>query len=115
MHTNLIIEKTMDFVKNKLQGEGSGHDWWHIYRVWQTSKNIAQKEGADTFVVELAALLHDIADWKFYDGDEEVGPRIAREFLEELNVNDSVITHVCFIIKHIDCFCHTFIDVLSPI
>ena len=72
MNKSKVINETAEFVRNKLQGEGSGHDWWHVYRVWQTAKVIAKKEKVDTFNVELAALLHDIADWKFYDGDEVV-------------------------------------------
>lgn len=77
-----VIDETMGFVRNKLKGESSGHDWWHIYRVWKTAIQIAQEEQVDMFVVQLAALLHDIADWKMHDGDIMAGPRIAREFLE---------------------------------
>jgi len=70
-----------------------------VYRVWKLAKLIAQKEGADFFVVELTALLHDIADWKFHDGDDTVGPRVARAWLESQNVEEKVIEHVCRIIK----------------
>jgi len=100
-HQASIIQQTADFIKNRLQGEGSGHDWWHTHRVWQTAKHIAHCEHADVLIVELAALLHDVADWKFYDGDETVGPRVAREFLITLQVEDSIIQHVCTIIKNI--------------
>lgn len=100
-HQHEVIEKTADYVREKLQAEGSGHDWWHSYRVWQSAKRFARYEQADSFIVELAALLHDIADWKFHDGDESVGPRVAREWLTSLSVDDMVIEHVCQIIKDI--------------
>ena len=74
------IESTVNFVKGQLANAEGGHDWWHIYRVWQTAKHIAGYEEVDIFVVELGALLHDIADSKFHDGNEEVGPRMAVEF-----------------------------------
>lgn len=89
MNDVTIISKTEDFVKTKMLGEGSGHDWWHVYRVWRIAKTIARHEsGADMRIVELGALLHDIADWKFADGDLEAGPRVAREWLEKLGVNE---------------------------
>ncbi len=75
-----IIQKTADHIKLKLNGEGSGHDWWHIHRVWKNAVNISQHEKVDLFVVELAALLHDIADWKFHNGDDNIGPKMAREW-----------------------------------
>ncbi|MEP6987544.1 MAG: HD domain-containing protein [Chloroflexota bacterium] len=84
-----------------MQGESSGHDWWHIYRVWQTSLYIAAHENVDDDVVQLAALLHDIGDWKFHAGDETVGPRLAREWLESLAVDENIITHVCTIIANL--------------
>jgi len=68
-----VIEHTADHVKALLSGEGSGHDWWHIDRVRRMAKRIGQAEGADPLVVELAALLHDVADWKFHDGDSTIG------------------------------------------
>ena len=69
MNSTNIIEKTRLYVEKEMASDSSGHDWWHIYRVWSIAKKIAQKENADQVVVELAALLHDIADWKFNDGD----------------------------------------------
>ncbi|SFF62298.1 HD domain-containing protein [Thermoflexibacter ruber] len=96
-----IIEATAAFVKDTLQNAEGGHDWWHIYRVWKTAKTIAVGESVDTFVVELGALLHDIADSKFYNGDETVGPKKAREFLETLHVDEPTILHVENIIKNI--------------
>jgi uncharacterized protein len=95
-----LIEKTVDFVRTKFSGESSGHDWWHMYRVWQLSKTIVTNEPeADPFVTELGALLHDIADWKFHDGDEEAGPKAAREWLTSLQIDEKVITHVEDIIR----------------
>lgn len=100
MDKQVIITQTAAFVKEKFSGEGTGHDWWHMYRVWQLAKTIAADEpGADMFVVELGALLHDIADWKFHDGDEEAGPRAAREWLESLSVEEPVIVQIEDIIR----------------
>lgn len=96
-----IINNTRQFVEKSLSGAEGGHDWWHIYRVWKLAVNIAAAEKADLLVVELAALLHDIADAKFHDGDETKGPRIAGEFLQSLNVDEQVIDHVSKIISNI--------------
>jgi len=97
-----IIEQTRDFVEKKFTSEGSGHDYWHMYRVWQLAKHIAASEhNVDMFTLELAALLHDIADWKFHDGDEEAGPRAAREWLEQLDVDNTVIEHIEDIIRNV--------------
>ncbi len=96
-----IIEAASDFVKKSLNGAEGGHDWWHTYRVWKLSKNIAQHEAVDQFVVELAAILHDVADSKFHDGDEEIGPKVAREFLTAQNVDPASIDHVVNIISNI--------------
>jgi len=97
-----IIDKTADFVESKLENGEGAHDWFHIERVWNNAKAICkEEEKADMFVVELAALLHDIADYKFHDGDIEAGPKAAREWLETLNVDNSVIEHVCEIIRHL--------------
>ena len=89
-----IIEKTIVFVKQELQTAEGGHDWWHIERVWKNAKKIAQSESVDLFIVELGALLHDIADHKFNDGDESRGVNKARKFLESLSVEVNVIDHV---------------------
>lgn len=96
-----IIEIIAGAVEQKLAGEGSGHDWWHIVRVRKMAKHIAKSEGANNFVVELAALLHDIADWKFHAGDDTVAPKIAREILEKYSVTAETIGHVCDIIAKI--------------
>jgi uncharacterized protein len=97
-----IISKTIDFVQETLRGAEGGHDWWHIQRVWRLAKNIAeQEENVDVLVVELGALLHDIADSKFHGGDESIAPRKARAFLESLSVGEDIIRHVENIILHI--------------
>ena len=101
MNQQTIIPQTIEFVKTTLESAEGGHDWWHVYRVWQLSKRIAETEQADLLVVELGALLHDIADSKFHDGDEEAGPRKAREFLTGIGVEESVILHVENIITNI--------------
>ncbi len=94
-----IVSQTANFIKAKLSGEGSGHDWFHIERVWKNAIHIGEHEHADMFIVALAALLHDIADWKFAGGDDTAGPREARTWLEKLNVDEQTIVHVCEIIK----------------
>ncbi len=95
------INQTAQFVRSKLEGEGSGHDWWHIQRVWDMAKRLASEtaDPVSTLVVELAALLHDIADHKFHNGDLTIGPRVASEWLKSLEVNEKVIDHVSDIIK----------------
>lgn len=98
---NEIIRKTSDYVSQKLAGAEGGHDWWHIYRVWKLTMKIGAEEGADLFVVELAALLHDIADPKFHDGDEEIGPKLAKAFLEKQALDVAIIDHVDKIIRNI--------------
>jgi len=95
------IEKTISYVKQKLANAEGGHDWWHIERVWKSAKKIAETENVNLLVVELGALLHDIADAKFHDGDEELGPQIAAAFMREINVDQETILHVVQIIKHI--------------
>ena len=101
MNKETVIQRTIVFVKECLTGAEGGHDWWHIYRVWHSAKHIAGHEEVDLLVVELGALLHDIADSKFHNGDEEVGPRMAVEFLSSLAVDVDTIEHVENIIKHI--------------
>jgi len=96
-----IIDKTSNFVCNKLKGESSGHYWWHVYRVWKNAIQIAQSERVNMPVVQLAALLHDIADWKMHGGDVMAGPRMAREFLEKTAADGQIIDHVCDIIEKI--------------
>ena len=101
MDKQTVIEQTIAFVKHTLKQAEGGHDWWHIYRVYNNAKLIAQTEQADSLIVQLAALLHDIADSKFHNGDEEIGPRTAGEFLKTIGVSDEVIEHVRQIIRNI--------------
>ncbi len=101
MDTELYIAPTMTFVKEQLKNAEGGHDWFHIERVYKNALLIAKDEDVDQLVVALGALLHDIADSKFHDGDETVGPRIAREFLFGINVDSAVIEHVIQIIENI--------------
>ncbi|MCD6274416.1 MAG: HD domain-containing protein [Candidatus Aenigmarchaeota archaeon] len=102
MMNESIIKKTAEFVKDRLEREVTGHDWWHAERVWKLALKIAKKEkDVDLFVVQLAALLHDIADWKFHGGDDTLGPQLAEEWLKKLKVEEEIISHVCEIIKEI--------------
>lgn len=101
MDKQSIIQGTRDYVHHELAGEGSGHDWWHIHRVVQQAIYIAQKEQADLFIVELAALLHDIGDFKFHNGDETVAPRLVRDWLTGLTVPEEIISHICTIVQDI--------------
>ncbi|MDI1254831.1 MAG: HD domain-containing protein [Flavobacterium sp.] len=96
-----LITTTISFVKNQLKGAEGGHDWSHIERVYKNALLIAKDEDCDLQVVQLGALLHDIADSKFHNGDESVGPKKAREFLENQNVSEEVIAHVVSIIENI--------------
>lgn len=96
-----IIKKTADFVRRTLEGTEAGHDWFHIERVYHTALHINANEGGDVFIISLAALLHDIADSKFNDGDEELGPEIAGKFLQGLDVPAEIIVQVQLIIKNL--------------
>jgi len=96
-----IIDKTILFVKQQLETAEGGHDWFHIERVYKNALLIAREENCDLTVVKLSALLHDIADSKFHDGDETIGPKIARVFLESENIDEETINHVINIIENI--------------
>lgn len=96
-----IIESTKDFVKESLKNAEGGHDWFHIQRVYNNAKAISEGENADEFVVELGALLHDIADYKFHNGNEDLGPEIAADFLGKQGVAPEVINHVVKIIENV--------------
>jgi uncharacterized protein len=96
------IENTIFFVKNQLKNAESGHDWFHIERVYKNALLIAEKEeNKNLEVIKLSALLHDIADSKFHNGDETIGPKVARAFLEKEKVDEETITHVIQIIENI--------------
>ena len=94
MKHSSLIENTINFVKDALATAEGGHDWFHIERVFKNAKRILQEEQADETIVLLGALLHDIADSKFYEGDESVGPRKARNFLEAEHVSEETIQHI---------------------
>ncbi|MFM2286647.1 MAG: hypothetical protein RLZZ543_2144 [Bacteroidota bacterium] len=96
-----LIPLTEQFVQNELKDAEAGHDWLHIQRVRANALEIAQHEKANLLIVELAALLHDVADAKFHQGDEEIGPRKAQEFLLSIGAEDAVIDEVLAIMKHI--------------
>lgn len=96
-----LIEKTKAFVKQQLQGAEGGHDWFHIERVYNNALLIAKGEECNLTVVQLGALLHDIADSKFHDGDETVGPETARRFLQQENISETIIDQVVGIIENI--------------
>jgi len=96
-----LISKTIAFVKKELQNAEGGHDWFHIERVWRNAKLIAQSENVNLEIVELGALLHDIADSKFHNGDETIGPKKAKEFLESEKVDSATTNHVIAIIENI--------------
>jgi len=98
MNRSEIIDKTTNHVRGLLSDEGSGHDWFHVERVRKVALHLAREEGADPFVVELAALLHDVADWKFAGGNHDAGPRAARDWLVSLRVEQPIIDHVADII-----------------
>lgn len=101
MNTTILIERTSAFVKQQLANAEGGHDWFHIKRVYNNSLLIAKTESVNLLVVKLGALLHDIADSKFHNGDETVGPKVARTFLESENVDKNTIQHVINIIENI--------------
>lgn len=101
MNRNKIIEEVKKHLKKTFKGEATGHDWWHSERVWKMSKEIAKKEGGDLFIIELAALLHDIADWKFHEGDTKIGPEKAKTLLKKLGVDNKSINHICHIIDNV--------------
>lgn len=94
-----LIDRVAGEVRKRLEGAESGHDWWHIVRVWNMAKRLGQEEGAEMVIVELGALLHDIADWKFHAGDDTAGPRIAREILEAAQASPNVVDRVVRIVE----------------
>lgn len=96
-----IIRNTIAFVKDELKDAEGGHDWFHIERVYKNSMLISEGEKVDKIVVALGALLHDIADSKFHNGDDTVGPKKAREFLKTQNVGEEIIEHVVKIIESV--------------
>jgi uncharacterized protein len=104
-----VVDKTKVFVKKELSNAEGGHDWWHVYRVWKMALKISEKENANQFVVELSSLLHDIADPKFNDGNEDIGPFMAKEFLKKQDVGQDIADEVNYIIRNIS-FKNSFDD-----
>jgi uncharacterized protein len=101
MKKDLLVQNTVAFVKESLKDAEGGHDWFHIERVYKNALLLLQMEDkADVLVVQLAALLHDIADPKFHDGDESIGPKVAREFLSSQHLEAHLIEHIVNIIQH---------------
>jgi uncharacterized protein len=97
---NNLVDLTIDYVKKTLADAEAGHDWFHIERVFKTSLSINKAENANEWVVSFAALLHDIADPKFNNGDEEIGPNKAEAFLKSIAVDEEIIKHVKLIIQN---------------
>jgi uncharacterized protein len=100
MDQQKIIQKTADYIKLEFSDDSSGHDWWHIYRVWKNAITICEHEQADSFIVQLAALLHDLDDWKFNDTGDET-PMRAKAWLDSFSLDPSITDAVCRIIQHI--------------
>jgi len=101
MNKKEVVNKVVEYLEQNFKNESTGHDFWHFMRVQKTAKNISKKEGGDLFVIELGALLHDIADWKFYGGTDEIGIKKATILLKNFNVDEKIIKHVCYIINNI--------------
>jgi uncharacterized protein len=101
MNSQNLIKETISFVKDKLKNAESGHDWFHIERVWKNSKKIAETENCNRLIVEMAALLHDIADSKFHNGNEEIGPETAMNYMNSLNLDKDSKLHIVNIIRNI--------------
>jgi uncharacterized protein len=101
MNKELILQNTIKFVKEELKNAEGGHDWFHVERVFKNTILISKDEEVNVFVVSLGALLHDIADSKFYNGDESIGPKLAFQFLKTQGVTEEISTHVVQIINHI--------------
>lgn len=98
--SNNFVEQTKIYVKEKLSGEGTGHDWFHTERVYKNAIHIAKGETVNLLVIQLAALLHDIADYKFHDGDENLGGEVASNWLRKIGVDESIVLQVKEIIDH---------------
>ncbi|MDD3031678.1 MAG: HD domain-containing protein [Atribacterota bacterium] len=95
------IDETISYVQDYFQCESTGHDWWHTYRVWKLAKKIARIENADLFVVEISALLHDVGDYKFFEGDEKKGREKIQNFLKTLNLSRTIVEKIIFICSNI--------------
>ena len=102
MDKEKVLSSTIDHVRSEMSGEGTGHDWWHVYRVWKTSMKIARSEkGADLFIVQLGALLHDIADWKFNNDSEDRGMEVAELWLKKVGADLDTVRKVGHIVENV--------------
>lgn len=113
MDKKQIVQETGIFIRALLEGEGSGHDWWHIHRVRNNALLIAKAYNTDLFVIEMAALVHDIADHKLHGGDEEIGPRKAKEWMEECNIEPQEMNHILLIMQQVSFSKGTIPDTLE--
>ena len=100
MNQNEIIQKTTEYIKQEFGDDSSGHDWWHIYRVWKNALSICELEKADRYIVELAALLHDLDDWKFNESGDET-PHRAKAWMQQCGVDPHIVERVCEIIMNV--------------
>lgn len=97
-----LVSRSARLLEKTLSGEGSGHDWWHVHRVWKLAERIARTEPrADPTVVALGALLHDLADWKFRGGDLEAAPREAGKWLTKLKAAPELVARVQAICREV--------------
>ncbi|MCK5781385.1 MAG: HD domain-containing protein [Flavobacteriales bacterium] len=101
MNRQSILDKTRDYIKAELSGDGTGHDWWHIHRVTKVAMQIGVKEKADLFIVELGAMLHDLGDFKFHDGDISIGPKMVTKWLNKVGADSVTIDKVVTIVEEI--------------
>jgi uncharacterized protein len=101
MHKEACLKQTLVFVKGKLKPDPTGHDFTHTQRVVRVARRIAASQGADLFITAMAALLHDVADWKFHKGSEEAGPKMARTWLKKLGLDTGLIQIVSNIIREV--------------
>jgi len=101
MNKKIVIDKVKKYLEKNFKNESTGHDYWHFLRVWKIAIYIAKKEGGDMFVIELGALLHDVADWKFHGGNHQTGIDKAKKLLRDFKVDNNIIDHICHIINNI--------------
>ncbi|OGE74126.1 MAG: phosphohydrolase [Candidatus Doudnabacteria bacterium RIFCSPLOWO2_02_FULL_42_9] len=100
MNKKRIIKETEVFVKKSMIGD-PGHDWTHVDRVRKWAMKIGKVEKADLFIVELAALLHDVADYKFHKGDDKLGGHVAVKFLKKFKLNTKILNHIENIVNEV--------------
>ncbi len=96
MENKTLLTETELFVRSIMNGDSSGHDWWHIHRVRTLAMVIARTEGADLFLVELAALLHDIDDWKL-NGNKDERNKVS-DWLTKCGAGQQLTGKICGII-----------------